>query len=77
MFTCRSYLIGFNYTATDSEDAIIATDLQKSIGAADVNITSRITLFNDPQNSGQKVPEDIHPEHPQMVIAKLFCNFHP
>lgn len=54
-FVCRFYLYGFNYTMSDWSNAIWQIGLDKHLGADDVNITSRLTMFTDPVNTKSKV----------------------
>jgi len=52
-------LIGINYTETD-KDKWLGVDLLTGLGAQDVNVTSRITTFNDPTSDAHKVRAHVH-----------------
>jgi len=46
--------MGINNTDLDLENLIVL-DLMTPLGALDVNVTSRHTTFNDPENVNKKV----------------------
>lgn len=49
MVDCRILLAGYNYTANDvsSDDGVWYMTLLEELGATDVNVTSRLTVFDD------------------------------
>lgn len=56
MYTCRTYLIAYNYSDNSSiSTAIWVIALGEPLGLADLNVTSRITSFVDPVNNDKKV----------------------
>ena len=74
-------MAGYNYTAGDvvSGHGVWYMALIKALGASDVNVTSRLTVFDDPYSRESKLgPQNLvfHFNQHQMVWISLRYNLH-